>query len=94
MPGVKFHTGTLHSDRATETQSMICGATYVPSKGSKGKEPLWLVSEVEGHLTGEIIEGVYVRSAEFGPDNDYDDLAAFLEKTDAKYGDMLRRLAD
>ena len=89
MPGVKFHTETLHSDRATETQSVIGGAMYV---SSKGREPLVLVTEVDGHLTGEIIEGVYVRSADLG--NDYDELAAFLEKTDAKYGDMLRRLAD
>ncbi len=91
MPGVKFHTETLHSDRATEMQSMISGAMYV---SSKGREPLVLVTEVDGHLTGEVIEGIYVCSADLGPDNDYDDLAAFLEKTDAKYGDMLRRLAD
>ncbi len=91
MPGVKFHTETLHSDRATETQSMISGEMYV---STKGREPLVLVTEVNGHLTGEVIEGVYVRSADLGPDNDYDDLATFLEKTDAKYGDMLRRLAD
>ncbi len=91
MPGVEFHTETLHSDRATETQSMIGGAMHV---SSKGREPLVLVTEVNGHLTGEVIEGVCVRSADLGPDNDYDDLATFLEKTDAKYGDMLRRLAD
>ncbi|MHC4503762.1 MAG: hypothetical protein ACYTFI_10685 [Planctomycetota bacterium] len=75
----------------SEMQSLIGGAVYT---SSRGREPLVLVTEVDGHLTGEVVEGVYVGSADLGPDNEYDDLATFLEKTDARYGDMLRRLAD
>ncbi len=86
-----LETGSLHTERATETERVIGGEVYV---SSKGRGCLWLVSDAGGHLTGEAIEGVYVSSADLGPENDYDELAVFLAKTNAKYGDMLRRLAD